>query len=253
MAQRFRAMRLLLRDDGTSLVAADALDPISGGNPQPGERASAHTAYDAHDAPVFTTLGSGAWCRWRRFRPISYARWRSRTSGSTCAVVMTSEDRRRARRTCQGERAQGGSTITQQLARKSFDGRQAFRGSSRKRLVADRGHFTKDQILDFYLEPRTSETGSTACRGARILGKSSLVTSTKRPSLRTHQGAVRLQPTVAHRATARCGGSTAMVDAGLTRQQPPTRGSPVRIRTASPPSVPAAFQESHHENSGRAI
>src|SRR6185503_9227706 len=142
------------------LVASDVVI----GTPSPAEIRSLvrgpqlTTVYDAHDAPVFTIFKE------RRMEvPLA------EISPNVVHAVLAIEDQRFYKHAGidlwriggalvanvrQGERAQGGSTITQQLARKSFlTDDKTFRRKLKEAFLAARieGHFTKDQILELYL------------------------------------------------------------------------------------------------------
>ena len=116
------------------------------------------TVYDSKDVPVFTIFKE------RRMEvPLA------EISPNVVHAVLAIEDQRFYKHAGidlwrvggavvanvrQGERAQGGSTITQQLARKSFlTDDKTFRRKLKEAFLAARieGHFTKDQILELYL------------------------------------------------------------------------------------------------------
>ena len=123
-----------------------------------GEMAQATTIYDARDVAVFTIFKEQ-----RIEVPLS------RISPNVIKAVVSVEDQRFfdhngvdlirvgaavVRNLQEGRRAEGGSTITQQLARQSFLSRdKTFRRKLKEVILAAHieREYTKDEILEFYL------------------------------------------------------------------------------------------------------
>src|SRR3954467_3472255 len=123
-----------------------------------GDMAQATTIFDAHDVPVFTIF------REQRIEvPLE------KMSPDLIKAVVSVEDQRfydhggvdviriaaaALRNVRAGRRAEGGSTITQQLARQSFLTRdKTYRRKLKEAILAARieREFTKQQILELYL------------------------------------------------------------------------------------------------------
>jgi penicillin-binding protein 1A len=123
-----------------------------------GDMAQSTTIYDASDSPVFTIFKEQ-----RIEVPVS------RISPNLIKAVLSVEDQRfyehsgvdairvaaaAVRNLETGRRSEGGSTITQQLARQSFLSRdKTFRRKLKEVILAGyiEGEYTKDQILEMYL------------------------------------------------------------------------------------------------------
>jgi 1A family penicillin-binding protein len=147
----------------TAVLVLTAVDVVVGTPSPEGIRGLVNgpqmtTVYDVNDAPVFSIFKE------RRIEvPLA------EVSRNLVNAVLAIEDQRFYRHAGidlwrvggalianvrQGERAQGGSTITQQLARKSFlTDDKTIRRKLKEAYLAARleHHFTKDQILELYL------------------------------------------------------------------------------------------------------
>jgi len=244
------------------LVAADVVI----GTPSPAEIRSLvrgpqlTTVYDSHDAPVFTIFKE------RRMEvPLA------EISPNVVHAVLAIEDQRFYKHAGidlwriggalvanvrQGERAQGGSTITQQLARKSFlTDDKTLRRKLKEAFLAARieGHFTKDQILELYLNRVYFGEGfygvEAAARG--YLAKSAQDVTVEEAALLA--GLIKAPSAYSptdhlDRATARRAVVLRqMVDAGFLDKATATRleASPIRIKNGFPSERAGQYFKNH--------
>ncbi|HXT71911.1 MAG TPA: PBP1A family penicillin-binding protein [Vicinamibacterales bacterium] len=156
----------------------------------------------------------------------------------------------------QGERAQGGSTITQQLARKSFlTDDKTFRRKFKEMFLAMRieRHFTKDQILELYLNRVYFGDGLYGVEAASMgyFGKPAKAVNVEEAALlaglikapSAYSPTTHLDRAVARRTIV----LRQMVDAGFLEKTVATslEAAPVRLQNGFPPDSKGQYFKNH--------